>query len=258
MPDRLERLLDDIKKACVESLGDTLAGVYVHGSIAFGCFTWEKSDVDFLVVVHRPLTIDEKLKLMQPLFALNESAPPKGMEMSVVLLSDCREFSYPTPYELHYSNAYRDRCAENLRSHCERVHGTDKDLAAHFTVTRAIGMALYGPPAAEVFAPVPREAYVDSLLYDAAEARADITENPIYVILNLCRVLAYLREGCVLSKQQGGDWGLAHLPDDYHPLLQAALDAYAAKANAARLANYPLVDFADDMLARIDAEAKQD
>ena len=98
----------------------------------------------------------------------------------------------------------------------------------------------------------------DSLLYDAAEARADITENPVYVILNLCRVLAYLREGCVLSKQQGGDWGLAHLPDTYHPLLQAALDAYAAKADAARLANYPLIAFADDMLGRINAEAKQD
>lgn len=257
MPDRLARLLNDIKTACVESLGDALAGVYVHGSIAFGCFTWEKSDVDFLVVVHRPLTLDEKVKLMQPLFALNDTAPPKGMEMSVVLLSACREFIYPTPYELHYSNAYRERCRHDLRGHCERLHGTDKDLAAHFTVTRAIGTALYGPPAAEVFAPVPRDSYVDSLLYDAESARTDITDNPVYVILNLCRVLAYLLDGCVLSKQQGGEWGIARLPDTYHPMLQTALDAYADRIDASLLTAYPLSEFADDMLGKIHAETAQ-
>lgn len=44
-------LLDRIKTAYSKILGDRLAGIYVHGSIVFGCFNWDRSDIDFLVVV---------------------------------------------------------------------------------------------------------------------------------------------------------------------------------------------------------------
>ena len=85
------------------------------------------------------------------------------------------------------------------------VHGLDRDLAAHFTVTRAVGVPLWGAPAADVFAPVPAADYLDSIWYDVEGAEDDILENPVYVILNLCRVLAYLRDGAVLSKAQAGN-----------------------------------------------------
>lgn len=253
MDERLDKLLSGVRDACVNALGDVLTGVYVHGSIAFGCFTWEKSDVDFLIVVNRAVSLEEKVSLMQALIELDEDAPPKGFEMSVVQLSVCREFTHPAPYELHYSNAYYDSCRKDVRAHCERLHGFDPDLAAHFTVVRAVGFALCGKPVEEVFAPVPREDYIDSLMYDIASAKTDIEENAVYVILNLCRILAYLSEGCVLSKRQGGEWGLIHLPDANHALLQAALDAYADRIDAARLSVYPLSGFAEDMLRRISA-----
>ena len=48
----------------------------------------------------------------------------------------------------------------------------------------------------------------------------------MYVILNLCRVIAYVKENLVLSKRQGGEWGLANLPDKYHVLIRDALDTY--------------------------------
>ena len=48
----------------------------------------------------------------------------------------------------------------------------------------------------------------------------------MYLILNLTRVLGYLKEKEVLSKQEGGTWGLKNLPGKYHPLILAALDEY--------------------------------
>jgi streptomycin 3"-adenylyltransferase len=45
-------------------------------------------------------------------------------------------------------------------------------------------------------------------------------------VLNLCRALAYLREGAVLSKCQGGEWGLKNLPNAHQGVIQAALNAY--------------------------------
>jgi streptomycin 3"-adenylyltransferase len=87
------------------------------------------------------------------------------------------------------------------------MHGEDKDLAAHFAVTREVGFALYGPPVEEVFAPVPREAFLDSLRYDIADAADGMKDNPVYYILNLCRALAYLRRtgSCPKSRWGMGD-----------------------------------------------------
>ena len=45
-------------------------------------------------------------------------------------------------------------------------------------------------------------------------------------MLNLCRVLAYRREKQVLSKEQGGRWGLRNLPAAYSPVIAAALEQY--------------------------------
>lgn len=44
----------------------------------------------------------------------------------------------------------------------------------------------------------------------------------VYIILNLCRVLAYIKEGLVLSKQQGGLWGIEKLPGEYSDLIKRA------------------------------------
>ena len=45
-----QEILRKIATAYTKILQDNLAGIYVHGSIAFGCFHWSKSDIDFLVV----------------------------------------------------------------------------------------------------------------------------------------------------------------------------------------------------------------
>lgn len=219
------KLLAAISDAYQSILGSKLTGIYVHGSLAFGCFRWDVSDIDFLVVVREPLTLSQKEALIAKLLELDDYAPPKGLEMSVVLEQVCTSFRYPTPFELHFSNAHKSRCRENLAEYCRTMNGTDPDLAAHITVIHRVGYALYGKPIPEVFGPVPKEAYLDSILGDIADASEAITQQPVYCILNLCRVLAYLEEGLVLSKEQGGYWGISHLPE-HAALIRSALDTY--------------------------------
>jgi predicted nucleotidyltransferase len=99
-------------------LGNNLIGIYVHGSLAFGCFNHNKSDIDFIVVVKNIATIEEKENLIKTLLDLSKEAPKKGYEMSVVLSRFCKNFVYPIPFELHYSNAYLNSCKDNLREYC--------------------------------------------------------------------------------------------------------------------------------------------
>ena len=221
-----EEILSRIRVCCEDAFGTSLVGIYVHGSIAFSCFDPRVSDIDFLVVLDEPPTVAQKKQLLQVLLDLTPHCPQKGLEMSVVLARYCRPFIYPTPYEFHFSNAHLARAKRDPEEYCTNFYGTDKDLAAHFTVTRAVGQTLCGKPIDEVFGEVPRECYLDSIRYDVENAAEDITENPVYIILNLCRVAAYLRDGAILSKKSGGEWGLMQLPPRYHAILRAALSAY--------------------------------
>jgi len=231
-------------------LGENLLGVYVHGSIAFGCFHPEKSDIDFLIVTETAPDPFRKERMIRLLLELSPFAPQKGFEMSLVLRENCRNFVHPTPYQLHYSAAWREAYERDMIGTLQRLQGVDPDLAAHFTVTRAVGIALAGPEPQEMFADVPWEAYWDSIHGDVENAETDVLENPVYVVLNLCRVLAAKREGAVLSKAQGGRWALANLPQQWHEPVECALRAYE-KGTECICSDEALREFAAMMLREI-------
>ncbi len=224
--ERANELLSQVAEAFRKVLGDNLTGVYAHGSLAFGCFRWAVSDIDFLAVVERPISQEEKVALIGVLLEREEDAPRKGFEMSVVLSASLKPFVYPTPFELHFSNTYLAECRTNAAAYCARPHGGDPDLAAHCMVTRAAGYGVMGAPVEEVFGEVPKESYLDSVWLDVEGAKEDILENPVYVILNLCRVLAVVCQNLVLSKKEGGEWAMKKL-DGRAGLIRRALAAYA-------------------------------
>ncbi|MCL2400895.1 MAG: DUF4111 domain-containing protein [Defluviitaleaceae bacterium] len=218
-------LLINISEQYSQLLGDNLVGIYVHGSIAFDCFNWDRSDIDFIVVINESIPQQTKLQLLQVLADLRDKAPPKGFEMSIVLEKYCKTFVYPTPYEMHFSGVYTEEHMKKQLSLCndERI---DEDLAAHFMVIKSVGVVIYGAQVENVFGVVPHEAYLDSICKDIVNANEHIAEFPVYIILNLCRVYAYINDGLVVSKEQGGKWGLANLPEKYHNLISSMLNNY--------------------------------
>ena len=210
-------------------LGDNLVGVYLHGSAAMGCFHPKKSDLDLILVVETEIPDSAKMEFMKQVIKFNEEAPAKGLELSIVKKEVCKPFVYPTPYELHFSISHLKWFQEKPEEYIEKMKGTDQDLAAHFTIINHYGITLYGEKREDVFGEVPKSDYIDSIWFDVENAREDILEDPMYMTLNLCRVLAYLKEGRVLSKKAGGEWGLNSLPEGYRLLPQKALQCYESE-----------------------------
>ena len=213
-----------------EILQDNLVGVYLHGSAVMGDFNPAKSDLDLIVVVKESISNADKRAYMDMVVDLNGKGPTKGMEMSVVKQSVCRPFVYPTPFELHFSIAHLDWYRNNSDDYVSKMKGEDKDLAADFTIINHRGKCLYGAPIKDTFADVPAQDYIDSIWEDIANAKEEIAENPMYLILNLARVLAYLKDGAVLSKKEGGEWALNNIPERYHGMIQNAMNDYAEDA----------------------------
>lgn len=247
-------IIDDIVELTRSVFGMKLTGVYLHGSAAFGCFNPRKSDIDFIVVVNSLFSAEDKTKYVKGLAAMETRSdfPAKGIEMSVVHEMHCRKFVYPTPFELHYSMAHRERFLKDPNGFCRNMHGTDKDLAAHFSVIKAVGQTLYGKPISDVFGKVKREYFLDSIMYDVYDSVQGISGEPIYFILNLCRAAAFFRENKVLSKSDGAEWAAENLNKKYTPLVNAAAESYRSDSQFPQ--NIPaevLSEFAEYMLTQL-------
>lgn len=220
------KLMQVIKDRYQAILENNLVGIYLHGSLAAGCFQWERSDIDFLVVVRSPLALDKKIALAETLHALSPDAPAKGFEMSVLLEEACRSLAYPMPFELHYSGMFREEYEKDPRGFCNRMHGEDEDLTAHIMALHAYGMVIHGPAIARTFGQVGREEALRAIRYDVEDAREHLHDSPVYYVLNLCRAVAFLRNNIVLNKKEGGEWALRHMPTQHQRVIQAAVNAY--------------------------------
>lgn len=235
-------LLYDFVDATCKAFGDNLVGIYLHGSAAMGCFNPASSDIDLIVVIKDALDFDKRRAYIDDMVRLNARAPKKGLEVSVVQREVCDPFVYPTPFEFHFSPMYLDACVNAPDEYARSVGHSDPDLAAHFTVIRERGRVLLGEGIPAVFGEVDGKYYMDSIWTDVSGSESDILSEPVYIVLNLARVLAYTREGLVLSKAEGGKWALDNLPREFMPVVDGALCEYGGKnrmdADAAALTEY--------------------
>lgn len=149
--------------------------------------------------------------------------------MSIILEKYAKQFVYPTPFELHYSDSHKDKYLFNEDYICG--NDVDPDLAAHMTIIKHRGVCLYGRGIDDVFSDVPRGYYIDSILRDIKNAEDDILDNPVYIILNLCRVLYFIKENVISSKLEGGIWGKNILSEKYKSLIEDALNVYIKKSD---------------------------
>ena len=212
-------------------LETNLSGIYLHGSLAMGCFNPDCSDVDLLVVTARGMSIETKRRVVQLL--LHASMAPSPIEISFLVAQQMHPFQHPLPFDLHYGESHREQYRQALING-EWMQWNDEtkrdiDLAAHLTVTLVRGICLFGKPIKEVFPAVPAQYYAASIADDFQWGRNRMASNPLYFILNACRVYAYLLDGSIFSKDEGGSWGLLTLPGEYHSVIAQALEIYRGR-----------------------------
>lgn len=248
-PEPVRAQINNLIVTLQQTLNDNLVGVYLHGSLAMGCFNPQRSDIDLLVVMDEGMTVETKRDVAQ--YLLNCSLSPSPIEISFLVQKDLHPFTHPLPFDLHYSESWRERYIQAVADGTWRTWNDeqkyDNDLAAHLTVTLARGICLYGTPPAQVFPSVPPAIYAASIVGDFNDANAERQHMPVYFTLNACRVLAYLREGHIYSKDEGGLWGLQTLPLEFHGVVKQALKTYRGHQADAPFDESALTQFAHFM-----------
>ncbi|MDY0405571.1 DUF4111 domain-containing protein [Virgibacillus sp. 179-BFC.A HS] len=251
----LQSFLDEFTAHFSTILKQNLEGIYLHGSAAMGCYQEGKSDIDLLIIVGTPISLEVKQELIAAVLKLEEKDPQKQTEWSILRKADLNHFLFPTPFELHYSKSHKDKYVSDPKYTC--ADGVDADLAAHIVVTQQRGICLYGTEISSAFPLVAEQYFIRSIVHDVSDAMNEIVNNPVYYTLNLCRVLYYFRRGSILSKSEAGQWALEQpFSSENHSIILHCLQIYeSTDVHAWRpVERMCLVRFAENMLREIEKE----
>ncbi|MCA0174260.1 aminoglycoside adenylyltransferase domain-containing protein [Bacillus sp. RAR_GA_16] len=221
-------VVEFVKNLIIETkkiLGNNYIGFYLHGSLAIGGFNPKRSDVDFLIITKKGVTVQAKKELAQ--LYLSASNKPFPIEMSILREKYLRIWEHPSSYDFHFSEFWRERYEHDLETNGseylnEEVY-KDSDLAAHITIMTECGISLDGQAIDQIFHIVPKEDYLSSILVDFEECVEDIIRHPLYSIHNMLRVYWYVKEEVISSKKEAGDWGITSLPREFRLTVEKAV-----------------------------------
>ena len=143
-----EIVISKIKEKYQSILKDNLIGIYIHGSVAFNCFNWDKSDIDFIIVIRDKLSINNKLKIMEETIKINESIneiydipnPEDNKWHHYTIISeDGSFFARSNPFGPALIDEYKLYCGE-IHTHTDMCDGTNSPQYIYEYGRKAAGL----------------------------------------------------------------------------------------------------------------------
>jgi hypothetical protein len=209
-----------IAAICRQVLGEILASVIVHGSIALDNYTPGHSDIDLLGVVERPL-LDPEIASLMRLLAAEDTQTPAPVDLRVATRATAATPSAAPPMELYVR--HRGHAPPDV----EARHPGEQDLVVELSICRQHGRALLGAEPRAVIGEVPDEWVL--LAGDAQLARwqtlTDDAPHAALMVLTACRIWRFSEERTHCSKAAAATWALAR-----DPSLTAVRDALRQQA----------------------------
>jgi aminoglycoside adenylyltransferase-like protein/nucleotidyltransferase-like protein len=196
-----------LARSCSRALGETAAGVILHGSLTLDGYIPGRSDVDLLVVVDGPLS-DAQAAALTEAVARQRPRAPGRVDLRVVTRQVAASPTPAPPME-----AYLE-ITPGSGLQVERRHPGERDLVVEFSMCRAHGRSLVGAAPAELIGEVPGRwvVAVGDAQLAAWEAIGDDPKHAELTVLTACRVWRFAEEGRHCSKTAAGEWALRRAP----------------------------------------------
>jgi predicted nucleotidyltransferase len=207
-------------------LGDAAVGAYLYGSAVMGGLK-PSSDLDVFVVTRRPTSRDDKRALIDRLMPISgahaTAGPARSIELTIVVQSEVRPWRYPPRLDFIYGDWLR---SEFERGEIPPGSRPNPDLAVLITIILVDGRALFGPPAVDVFDPIPHADLERALIDVIPGLLAELDSDTRNVILTFARIWTTLATGEILPKDAAADWAMARLPEEHRAVLARARAIY--------------------------------
>ncbi len=225
---QVKEQIDSLCNVWLKHLGESLLGIYIHGSMALNCFHQDISDIDILVVSNRRISRDERLLIAKDIIDIDQKPCP--LEMSALWIDDIKPWKHPTPCQFHYSDYWTESYISMISGEMDSNFIVDEDfedadIACHIHLTNQSGICVYGKSIQDIFPEVPEDDFWKSISNDIDEYDFNAYKPKYYAsnILILGRILSYKKEKRILSKYEGAIWTLDYVPSKYHKIISNAL-----------------------------------
>jgi streptomycin 3"-adenylyltransferase len=203
------------------TLGDSLLGVYLHGSATLGGLR-PHSDIDVLAVVRDRTTQAQRRALVEELLKVSGVDGRRHVELIVVVQDDVRPWRYPPTCDFLYGDWLREDYERGVTPGPE----PSPDLAPLLTMVLRADAPLYGPPPAGLLDPVPHDDLRRAIVAGVPELMDELHSDTRNVLLTLARIWATLTTGTIRSKDAAAEWALDRLPAGHRHVLARARAVY--------------------------------
>lgn len=227
----INALLTEWVQGLKRRLGDGIVGLYLGGSLSYGDFVPDRSDIDLQAVVRSPLT-EYELRSVEQLHREIERLCPqwaRRIECSYVPLELMRELAPPkTPRPWWgFGTLYDAAPAGN------------EWIINHYLLAKH-GLALEGPDFNKLIPPIDiqevRRASARDLFQEWVPKINDgdwlsNSHHESYLVLNLCRILHTAIAGQPSSKKTAAQWTKANYPEWKDLIEEAERWTYGTEMN---------------------------
>jgi predicted nucleotidyltransferase len=219
----INHLLNSLLSQIQAALQHKLDGVYLFGSLVWGDFDYDISDIDLLVATSSDIGREfTDLQRMQQDFVATHTVWDDRIEIAYLSVAALQTFkSHPSKIA--------------IISPGEPFHIKDagKDWLINWYIVQEKGRALFGPDPKTLIDPISKQEFIRAVqdqtrdwgdwVYHTRTRKAQA-----YAILTMCRALYAYRRGDQVSKRQAAVWAQKELPQ-WSALIENALSWRAAR-----------------------------
>ncbi|PLS77158.1 MAG: nucleotidyltransferase [Chloroflexi bacterium] len=214
----VNNVLEIITTRLKATLGDTLVGLYLEGSLVIGDFEPSVSDIDLVAALASDIDDQEfaALQAMHETLVAEHPAWYDRIEVCYISVAALASIKSRTSMIVNISPG-------------EPIHRTEarREWLMNWYLTREKSVTLYGPSPTTIIEPISKAEFVQSVR-DHAQGWASWVKdmrNPYaqsYAILTMCRALYAYTNGEQVSKQAAALWAQQQLPE-WSDVIQQAL-----------------------------------
>lgn len=216
--EQLNKLLNLLLSQMKDILGEKLVGLYIYGSLVWGDFDYEISDIDLLAAISTDLNEKEfnKLKQIQDEIVKEYKKFDNRLEIAYMSLSALKTFKIQ-----------RSKIAIISPGEPFHIKEAGIDWLMNWYFVRENSITIFGPDPKTIIEPISKEEFIQCVKDQVKDWPNWIPQNhkrkfQSYAILTMCRALYAYKNGVQVSKKQAALWVQKKLPE-WSSLIQNAL-----------------------------------
>lgn len=199
-------------------LNNNLIGVYLYGSLTWGDFSEQVSDIDLLVVTEKFINKDEFIAL---------NTVHENLVKNYNAWHDRIEIAYVSKETLKTFKVSKSPIAVISPGEAFNIKESGKDWLINYYLIQENSVTLFGPKPNSIIEPISKTEFISGVKDQAFEWRQWIehtkgsTGYQLYAVLTICRALYAIHNGEQGSKNVAAKWMRNRFPKWAHLIDQS-------------------------------------